>query len=46
VIDIMEALKKSLAEKRKLPSVATAAAGAEETVEEAAPKKQRARTTS
>jgi DNA end-binding protein Ku len=45
VIDIMEALKKSLAEKRKPASVATAVAGAEETVETAAPKK-RARKTS
>ncbi|MEI9971166.1 MAG: hypothetical protein WDO73_03405 [Ignavibacteriota bacterium] len=45
VIDIMEALKKSLAEKRKPASVATAVAGAEEAVETAAPKK-RARKTS
>jgi DNA end-binding protein Ku len=47
VIDIMEALKKSLAEKRKPVTVATAAAGGaeEEAVEEAAPKK-RARKTS
>jgi len=43
VIDIMEALKKSLAEKRKPASVATAVAGggtAEEPVEAAAPKKR------
>jgi len=43
VIDIMEALKKSLAEKRKPASVATAVAGggtAEEPVEVAAPKKR------
>ena len=49
VIDIMEALKKSLAEKRKPATVATAVAGGqaqeEETVEAAAPKK-RARKTS
>jgi non-homologous end joining protein Ku len=47
VIDIMEALKKSLAEKRKPATVATAVAGAatEETPEAAAPKK-RARKTS
>jgi DNA end-binding protein Ku len=48
VIDIMEALKKSLAEKRKPASVATAVAGGgtvEEPVEAAAPKK-RARKTS
>ena len=48
VIDIMEALKKSLAEKKKPPMVATAAAGQEEAVEavaeEAAPAaKKRAR---
>jgi DNA end-binding protein Ku len=36
VIDIMEALKKSLAEKKKPPKVATAAAGQEEETEEAA----------
>jgi len=43
VIDIMEALKKSLAEKRKPASVATAVAGGgtvEEPVEAAAPKKR------
>jgi DNA end-binding protein Ku len=47
VIDIMEALKKSLAEKKKPPKVATAAAGQEEAeeavaepAEEAAPKKR------
>ena len=42
VIDIMEALKKSLAEKRKPAQVATAAASAEreETAAEAAPKKR------
>jgi len=44
VIDIMEALKKSLAEKKKPPMVATAAAGQEEeseaAAEEAAPKKR------
>ena len=44
VIDIMEALKKSLAEKKKPPTVATAAAGQEEeeavAEEEAAPKKR------
>jgi len=43
VIDIMEALKKSLAEKRKPASVATAVAGGgtvEEPVEVAAPKKR------
>jgi DNA end-binding protein Ku len=47
VIDIMEALKKSLAEKRKPATVATAVAGApsEEVQEVAAPKK-RARKTS
>jgi DNA end-binding protein Ku len=47
VIDIMEALKKSLAEKRKPASVATAVAGAapEEAPQAAAPKK-RARKTS
>jgi DNA end-binding protein Ku len=47
VIDIMEALKKSLAEKRKPASVATAVAGAEqeEQPQTAAPKK-RARKTS
>src|SRR5215472_11726837 len=44
VIDIMEALKKSLAEKKKPPQVATAAAGQEEeeaTADEAAPAKKR-----
>src|SRR5215472_12248764 len=44
VIDIMEALKKSLAEKKKPPTVATAAAGQEEeeaTADEAAPAKKR-----
>jgi non-homologous end joining protein Ku len=42
VIDIMEALKKSLAEKRKPAQVATAAAAAEEAepVAEEAPKKR------
>jgi len=40
VIDIMEALKKSLAEKRKPAQVATAAEQAEEAVEVAAPKKR------
>src|SRR3954454_14269931 len=40
VIDIMEALKKSLAEKRKPATVATAAAAAEEDLAEAAPKKR------
>jgi DNA end-binding protein Ku len=44
VIDIMEALKRSLAEKKKPPTVATAAAGQEEeeavAEEEAAPKKR------
>jgi DNA end-binding protein Ku len=35
VIDIMEALKKSLAEKKKPPKVATAAAGQEEAEQEA-----------
>jgi DNA end-binding protein Ku len=46
VIDIMEALKKSLAEKKKPPMVATAAVGQEDTeaaAEEAAPAKKRAR---
>jgi DNA end-binding protein Ku len=40
VIDIMEALKKSLAEKRKPAAVATAAAAAEREEVEAAPKKR------
>ena len=40
VIDIMEALKKSLAEKRKPAAVATAAAAAETDEAEAAPKKR------
>ena len=40
VIDIMEALKKSLAEKRKPAAVATAAAAAETDEVEAAPKKR------
>ena len=40
VIDIMEALKKSLAEKRKPVAVATAAATARTSEEEAAPKKR------
>jgi DNA end-binding protein Ku len=40
VIDIMEALKKSLAEKRKPAAVATAAAAAETEEVEAAPKKR------
>jgi DNA end-binding protein Ku len=40
VIDIMEALKKSLAEKRKPAMVATAAASAETGEIEAAPKKR------
>jgi DNA end-binding protein Ku len=40
VIDIMEALKKSLAEKRKPASVATAAATEESEPVEAAPKKR------
>jgi DNA end-binding protein Ku len=45
VIDIMEALKKSLAEKRKPAQVATAAAGEEEgPVEVAAPKKRARKT--
>lgn len=47
VIDIMEALKKSLAEKKKPPKVATAAAGAEEeeeaVAEEAPAAKKRTR---
>ena len=47
VIDIMEALKKSLAEKKKPPKVATAAAGEEESeepvAEQAEPAKKRAR---
>jgi DNA end-binding protein Ku len=42
VIDIMEALKKSLAEKKKPPMVATAAAG-EEQQEETAPAEQTAK---
>jgi non-homologous end joining protein Ku len=47
VIDIMEALKKSLAEKRKPASVATAMAGAEqEHAAEAAEPKRRVRKTS
>src|SRR5579872_1327816 len=47
VIDIMEALKKSLAEKRKPATVATAVAGAsEQAVEEEAAPKKRARKTS
>jgi non-homologous end joining protein Ku len=45
VIDIMEALKKSLAEKRKPVATAVAGSAPEEAVEEAAPKK-RARKTS
>jgi len=40
VIDIMEALKKSLAEKRKPAAVATAAAAAEREEVESAPKKR------
>ena len=40
VIDIMEALKKSLAEKRKPAMVATAAASSETDEVEAAPKKR------
>lgn len=40
VIDIMEALKRSLAEKRKPAAVATAAAAAETEAAEAAPKKR------
>jgi non-homologous end joining protein Ku len=40
VIDIMEALKKSLAEKRKPVMAATAAAAAETGEVEAAPKKR------
>ena len=40
VIDIMEALKKSLAEKRKPATVATAAAAAETELTEVAPKKR------
>jgi DNA end-binding protein Ku len=40
VIDIMEALKKSLAEKRKPATVAASAAGEETAAEEAAPKKR------
>jgi DNA end-binding protein Ku len=40
VIDIMEALKKSLAEKRKPATVATAAAAAETELAEVAPKKR------
>src|SRR4249920_3056427 len=40
VIDIMEALKKSLAEKRKPAAVATAAAAAETELAEVAPKKR------
>src|SRR5689334_4167198 len=45
VIDIMEALKKSLAEKKKPPKVATAAAGSEEEEADAeeAPAKKRTR---
>jgi DNA end-binding protein Ku len=45
VIDIMEALKKSLAEKKKPPKVATAAAGSEEeeAIAEEAPAKKRTR---
>jgi DNA end-binding protein Ku len=44
VIDIMEALKKSLAEKRKPATVATAAAAAEMELAEAAPKKRARKT--
>ena len=44
VIDIMEALKKSLAEKRKPAAVATAAAAAERGEVEAAPKKRARKT--
>jgi DNA end-binding protein Ku len=44
VIDIMEALKKSLAEKRKPAAVATAAAAAEREDVEAAPKKRARKT--
>jgi len=44
VIDIMEALKKSLAEKRKPASVATAAASAIESIAEEAPKKRARKT--
>jgi len=44
VIDIMEALKKSLAEKRKPASVATAAASATESIAEEAPKKRARKT--
>jgi DNA end-binding protein Ku len=44
VIDIMEALKKSLAEKRKPATVATAAAAAETELAEAAPKKRARKT--
>jgi DNA end-binding protein Ku len=44
VIDIMEALKKSLAEKRKPAAVATAAAAAETDEVEAAPKKRARKT--
>jgi DNA end-binding protein Ku len=44
VIDIMEALKKSLAEKRKPATVATAAAAAEAEPEEVAPKKRARKT--
>jgi DNA end-binding protein Ku len=44
VIDIMEALKRSLAEKRKPAGAATAAAGSEDRAEEAAPKKRARKT--
>jgi DNA end-binding protein Ku len=44
VIDIMEALKKSLAEKRKPAAVATAVATEEEETAEAAPKKRTRKT--
>src|SRR5215471_1709522 len=44
VIDIMEALKKSLAEKRKPATVATAVESGGEAVEEAAPKKRARKT--
>jgi DNA end-binding protein Ku len=43
VIDIMEALKKSLAEKKKPPMVATAAAGEEQSEESEAPAEQSAK---